>query len=86
MQLVEDVHLIKCPWLHYGTSVCAILGEEIALIDSGTTVGPEEAILPYLTSVGRKPEEISHVILTHGRTIAVVHSAQKALLFKDGDS
>jgi glyoxylase-like metal-dependent hydrolase (beta-lactamase superfamily II) len=66
VQIVEDVHLIKCPHRHFFTSVCAVLGKEIALIDAGITTSPEDAILPYLISMGRKPEEISHVILTHG--------------------
>jgi len=66
MRLAEGVHLIKCPFSRYFTSVCAILGEEIALVDSGTASSPDEAILPYLSSLRREPEEITHVILTHG--------------------
>ena len=75
VKLFEDVHLIECPWvpsfargpaLNYFVSVFAILGKEITLIDSGAENSPDEVILPYLNNVGRKPEEISHVILTHG--------------------
>jgi len=66
------MHLIKCPfWSKFYTNsyttVCVILGaKEIALIDAGVTASPEEAILPYLHSMGRKPKEITHLILTHG--------------------
>lgn len=66
MKLVGDAHLIKCPFSRYFTSVCAILGDEIVLIDSGIPSSPDEAILPYLEALGRKPEEIAYVILTHG--------------------
>jgi len=66
MKLAEDVHLIKCPFSRYFTSVCAIISEEIVLIDSGVPSSPNEAILPYLDGVGRRPEEIAYVILTHG--------------------
>jgi glyoxylase-like metal-dependent hydrolase (beta-lactamase superfamily II) len=72
LELTQDIHLIKCPYrssffTNFYTTVCAIFGAgEIALIDSGVTASPEEAILPYLHNMGRKPEEITHLILTHG--------------------
>ena len=67
-KVTDDIHFIKCPFSRpgYFTSVCAILDETITLIDSGLTTSPEEAIFPYLKSLGKEPNEISTVILTHG--------------------
>jgi len=65
VEIAKGVHLIKCPWSTYFVSSCAIVGETIALIDVGTADSPEDAIYPYLKSIGRDPSEISHVILTH---------------------
>jgi glyoxylase-like metal-dependent hydrolase (beta-lactamase superfamily II) len=85
LQLAQGIHLIKCPYrskffTNFYTTVCAILGaKEIALIDSGVTTSPEEAILPYLHNMGRKPEEITHLILTHGH---FDHAGGAALLKK----
>lgn len=65
--MVENVHHIRCPFSKpgYFTSVCAILGKAVALIDSGTTASPEEAILPYLKQLGKRSHEITIIVLTH---------------------
>ena len=38
--------------------------KSLALIDTGTP-GKDEKVLTYLTSIGRKPSDISYIILTH---------------------
>jgi len=38
--------------------------QTLALIDTGTP-GKDKKVLAYLTSIGRKPSEISYIILTH---------------------
>jgi glyoxylase-like metal-dependent hydrolase (beta-lactamase superfamily II) len=65
LEVAEGIHLIKCPWSTYFVSSCVIVGETIALIDVGAPDSPEEAIYPYLRSIGREPSELSHIILTH---------------------
>jgi glyoxylase-like metal-dependent hydrolase (beta-lactamase superfamily II) len=65
LEVAEGIHLIKCPWAAYFVSSCAIVGDTILLIDVGTSDSPEKAIYPYLRSIGRKPSEISAVLLTH---------------------
>lgn len=67
-KITDDVSFIKCPFSRpgYFTGVCAIFDETITLVDSGLAKSPEEAIFPYLKSVGRRPDEISKVVLTHG--------------------
>ena len=39
-------------------------GQSLALIDTGTP-GKEQKVLGYLSSIGRKPSDISYIILTH---------------------
>ena len=65
MEIGSGIHLIKCPWSTYFVSSCVLLGESIILVDVGTQDSPEEAIYPYIRSIGRDPSEISHIILTH---------------------
>jgi len=65
LEIEGGIHLIKCPWSTYFVSSCLLLGESIVLVDAGTQDSPEEAIYPYIRSIGRDPSEISHIILTH---------------------
>jgi len=64
-EIAKGIHLVKCPWANYFVSSCIIVGETITLIDVGTGESPEVAIYPYLKDIGRKPSEISYVLLTH---------------------
>jgi glyoxylase-like metal-dependent hydrolase (beta-lactamase superfamily II) len=63
----SSFHHIKCPFRQpgYYTSVVAILGESITLIDTGLKSSPRDAIFPLLTKFHRSPEEIKNIILTH---------------------
>ena len=65
MEVVEGIHLIKCPWLNYFVSSIAILDDAITLVDVGASDSPRTAIYPYLKKIGREPSEISRIILTH---------------------
>ena len=73
MQITEHIHAIKIPFtvpvsptlaLERFVYVYLICGEKITLIDTGVA-GSRETIFDYVGSIGRKPEEISSVILTH---------------------
>jgi glyoxylase-like metal-dependent hydrolase (beta-lactamase superfamily II) len=66
-EVAEGVHHIKCPFSRHGyfTSACAIIGKTATLVDSGTPTSPEEAIFPYLNHLGKSPNQISTIILTH---------------------
>jgi glyoxylase-like metal-dependent hydrolase (beta-lactamase superfamily II) len=68
MEIVEDIHLIQCPFMSppWFTSVVAIVNDSVALVDSGTSSSPEGAILPFLRRAGRNIEDISHIVLSHG--------------------
>ena len=73
MKITDHIHGLKIPFQitdPYGRSVprfvyvYVIYGQDITLIDSGVAYS-EKIILDYLRDTGRKPEEISLMILTH---------------------
>ena len=73
MQITEYIHALKIPFqvpvgpgkaLERFVYVYLILGPEICLIDSGVKKA-ETLIVDYLEKLGRKPWEITLVILTH---------------------
>ena len=73
MQIAKNIHALRIPFNITDPSgkmiprfvyVYLILGEKIYLIDSGVA-SSEKIILDYLKKIGRSPEEISTLILTH---------------------
>ena len=73
MQITDRIHALKIPFQITDPSggkvprfvyVYLIYGQRIFLIDSGVA-SSEKIILDYLKSTGRRPEEISQLILTH---------------------
>jgi len=73
MKITDHIHALKIPFLITDPSghslsrfvyVYMIYGQEISLIDCGVA-SSERIILDYLRDTGRKPEEISLLILTH---------------------
>lgn len=101
MQITKHVHSLKVPFQIIDRSglkiprfvyVHLIYGEKICLIDSGVA-SSEQLIFDYLRKTGRRPEEISLIILTHshpdhiGSALAIkkasgcavaAHAAEKA--------
>ena len=73
MQITDRIHALKIPFQITDPSgqkvprfvyIYLIYGQRIFLIDSGVA-SSEKIILDYLKSTGRKPAEISQLILTH---------------------
>jgi len=73
MQITDRIHALKIPFQITDPSgqkvprfvyVYLIYGKRICLIDSGVA-SSEKIILDYLQDTGRRPEEISQLILTH---------------------
>jgi len=73
MQITEHIHALKVPFQITDRSgqkvqrfvyVYLIYGEKICLIDSGVA-SSEQFIFDYLRETGRRPDEISLLILTH---------------------
>jgi len=74
MKITDRIHALKIPFQIRDPSgvmvprfvyVFVIYGEEIALVDSGVA-SSEGIIVDHLREMGRGPEEISRLILTHG--------------------
>jgi len=68
MQVASLYHQIQCPFSRpgYFTGAVAVNGDTLTIVDSGMPDSPEKAIFPYLERISRKPEEIAHIVLTHG--------------------
>ena len=73
MQITEYIHALKIPFqipvgpgktLERFVYVYLVLGKEICLIDSGVQ-NSAGVIFKYLEDLGRKPDEISLLVLTH---------------------
>jgi glyoxylase-like metal-dependent hydrolase (beta-lactamase superfamily II) len=73
MQITEHIHALKIPFqvpvgprkkLQRFVYVYLILGPEICLIDSGVK-NADALFFDYLKNLGRKPREISLLLLTH---------------------
>ena len=71
MQITDTIHAIKIPFqvrVDSGITVdrfvyvYLVYGKEICLIDTGVA-GSEQAIFEYIRKTGRKPDNISMVIL-----------------------
>lgn len=73
MQITEHVHALKIPFqipvgpgntLERFVYSYLVLGQDTCLIDSGVK-NSHERIFEYLKDIGRKPEEIAIMVLTH---------------------
>ncbi|MEW6182166.1 MAG: MBL fold metallo-hydrolase [Bacillota bacterium] len=88
MKVSENVHALKVPFkipVGPGVEVARfvyvflIYGESICLIDTGVS-GSEEAVFGYIRKSGRRPEEISLVVLTHAHPdhIGALYAVKRA--------
>ena len=73
MKISNHIHLLKIPFkipltpeilIDRFVNIYIIEGKYITLVDTGVA-GSETIIYDYLKSIGRKPEEIKWVLLTH---------------------
>jgi glyoxylase-like metal-dependent hydrolase (beta-lactamase superfamily II) len=73
-EIVPGIYQIKAS----RSNVFLLAGKTLTLIDTGMP-GDGEAILHCITSIGRKPEEVSHILITHAH---MDHTGSLAFLKK----
>ncbi len=66
VQVSERVWRIQCPFAGNAVQVYLVRGEKTALIDSGVSPSPAEAIEPCLGALGLKLGDVDYLINTHG--------------------
>src|SRR5207245_3912925 len=61
MEIVAGVHAIDA----VGAKVLLLVGDRLTLVDAG---GPGSAgrVLGYIVGLGRRPEEVERIVVTHG--------------------
>jgi glyoxylase-like metal-dependent hydrolase (beta-lactamase superfamily II) len=73
MKISNYIHVLKIPFfvklpngnsLERSVQMYILVGEQLALVDTGVA-GSEKVIFEYIESIGRKPKEIKHILLTH---------------------
>lgn len=60
------IHPIVSPWGRFGLYSFAIDAPELAIVDTGISSSPAEGMVPALTAIGRKIEDVRWILLTHG--------------------
>ncbi len=70
MKITDTIHALKIPFEIPNTGfrrvvyIYLIVGDEITIIDSGVA-GSEKLIFEYIKTIGREPDEISRLLITH---------------------
>lgn len=60
MEVIPQVHQVRT----HGSNIIVIAGEQLTLIDAGP-VGSAGTLLQYLSRLGRSPQDIALIVLTH---------------------
>ncbi|MCX7986780.1 MAG: MBL fold metallo-hydrolase [Bacteroidales bacterium] len=73
MQITERIHQLTLPFkiklsdtvaIERAVNIFILLGKHVSLVDAGPS-GSEKIIFEYLENIGRSPEEIKFLLLTH---------------------
>jgi len=62
MEIAPGIHLVD---RLKGSNVYLLVDDRLALVDTGMP-GNTQVILDYVRTLGRTPEELTHVVITHG--------------------
>jgi hydroxyacylglutathione hydrolase len=66
-KVAEDLYLITQPFQGIFTGVTVVTGtNSVGIVDTGLKTTPVEYILPLVSELGHKPEEINYIVNTHG--------------------
>ena len=61
MEIIPNLHLV--PGMR-GANVYLLLGDSLTLVDAGIP-GSENKILAYIQELGRDPNDLSRIVITH---------------------
>jgi len=64
-QVSEDVFVIRQPIGLITTTIVVLVGEELAIVDTGLGDSAQSLIFPFLKQIGREPKDIKMVVNTH---------------------
>lgn len=88
MEVSPGIHIIpSARW----SRVYLIVGETLTLVDSGLPWHPG-GILKYIRSIGRRPDELKHILVTHshpdhvGGTLSLVRKTSAAIVVHRSDT
>ena len=66
-KVAEDLYLITQPFQGIFTGVTVVAGtNSVGIVDTGLETTPAEYILPLVSELGHRPEEINCIVNTHG--------------------
>jgi hydroxyacylglutathione hydrolase len=66
-KVAGDLHLITQPFQGIFTGVTVVAGtDSVGVVDTGLETTPVEYILPLVSELGHRPEEINCIVNTHG--------------------
>jgi len=66
-KVAEDLYLITQPFQGIFTGVTVVTGtNSVGIVDTGLETTPAEYILPLVSELGHRPEEINYIVNTHG--------------------
>jgi glyoxylase-like metal-dependent hydrolase (beta-lactamase superfamily II) len=87
VEISAGVHIIPAEVGGRPLQLPLLCGDErVVLIDTGSAPDPEQVVFPYLASIGKSPESIDVVIVTHpdfdhcGGTTAIKRASGRTLL------
>lgn len=83
-EIVEGVYLISAG----RANAYLLTGEDLSLVDTGMP-GEEENVIRGIRKIGRKPGEISHILITHAHmdhmgSLAALKKASGAMVVASG--
>lgn len=65
MEVAPGIHRIDTPLGERVNSVYLFVGDDIALFDTAVDGASEQYVVPYLASIGRHPDDVRWVIVSH---------------------
>ncbi|MBI3922957.1 MAG: MBL fold metallo-hydrolase [Armatimonadetes bacterium] len=68
MELLPNIHQIRCPYANRNVFVYLLTGERTMLIDTALSDSPEGSILPYMADINLPPDNLDYILISHPDT------------------